>query len=363
MDEGLNTFLQYLSEQEWEEDYPSRRGEPSNITGYMSSSYQVPIMTDSESVLQFGNNAYGKPATALNILRETILGRELFDFAFKEYAQRWKFKRPNPADFFRTIEDASGIDLDWFWRGWFYTTDHTDISIEGIREFKIETEAKALENPKRQEERDNKPVSLSAERNESLPKRVDAYPYLSDFYNTYDALAVTEADEKDLEEFLKKLSEEEKAFLDNPLHFYLLDFKNLGGLVMPILVELTFEDGTTEEHSIPALIWRKNSGSVSKLFITEKPIASVTVDPRQQTADTNTDNNIFPREIQKSRFQVFKAKKSSGNGPSNPMRKAKEDEEKRKKEAEKKAEEEAKAAEAAASTEEAAAVDSEDSEG
>lgn len=363
MDEGLNTFLQYLSEQEWEKDYPSRRGEPSNITGYMSSSYQVPIMTDSESVLQFGNNAYGKPATALNILRETILGRELFDFAFKEYAQRWKFKRPNPADFFRTMEDASGIDLDWFWRGWFYTTDHTDISIEGIREFKIETEAKALENPKRQVERDSKPVSVSAELNQSLPKRVDAYPYLSDFYNTYDALAVTEADEKDLEEFLKKLSEEEKAFLDNPLHFYLLDFKNLGGLVMPILVELTFEDGTTEEHTIPALIWRKNSGSVSKLFITEKPIASVTVDPRQQTADTNKDNNIFPREIQQSRFQVFKAKKSSGNGPSNPMRKAKEDEEKLKKEAEKKAEEEAKAAEAAASAEEAEALESEDSEG
>ena len=363
MDEGLNTFLQYLSEQEWEEDYPSRRGEPSNITGYMSSSYQVPIMTDSESVLQFGNNAYGKPATALNILRETILGRELFDFAFKEYAQRWKFKRPNPADFFRTIEDASGIDLDWFWRGWFYTTDHTDISVEGIREFKIETEAKALENPKRQEERDSKPVSLSAELNQPLPKRVDAYPYLSDFYNTYDALAVTEADEKDLEEFLKKLSEEEKAFLDNPLHFYLLDFKNLGGLVMPILVELTFEDGTTEEHSIPALIWRKNSGSVSKLFITEKPIASVKVDPRQQTADTNLDNNIFPREIQQSRFQVFKANKSSGNGPSNPMRRAKEAEEKRKKEEAKKAEDEAKAAEEAANAEEAEETsDSEDSE-
>jgi hypothetical protein len=363
MDEGLNTFLQYLSEQEWEEDYPSRRGEPSNITGYMSSSYQVPIMTDSESVLQFGNNAYGKPATALNILRETILGRELFDFAFKEYAQRWKFKRPNPADFFRTIEDASGIDLDWFWRGWFYTTDHTDISVEGIREFKIETEAKALENPKRQEERDSKPVSLSAELNQPLPKRVDAYPYLSDFYNTYDALAVTEADEKDLEEFLKKLSEEEKAFLDNPLHFYLLDFKNLGGLVMPILVELTFEDGTTEEHSIPALIWRKNSGSVSKLFITEKPIASVKVDPRQQTADTNLDNNIFPREIQQSRFQVFKANKSSGNGPSNPMRRAREAEEKRKKEEAKKAEEEAKAAEDAANAVEAVETsDSEDSE-
>lgn len=343
MDEGLNTFLQYLSEQEWEEDYPSRRGEPKNIAGYMSSSYQVPIMTDSESILQFGNNAYGKPATALNILRETVLGRELFDFAFKEYATRWKFKRPNPADFFRTMEDASGIDLDWFWRGWFYTTDHTDISVEGIREFTIETEAKALENPKRQAERDEEPETLSDVRNKELPKRVDAYPYLKDFYNSYDPLSVTEEDEKALEDFLKKLTEEEKAFLDNPLHFYLIDFKNIGGLVMPIIVELTFEDGSTSEETIPALIWRRNSGSVSKLFITEKPVVSVKVDPHLQTADTDLENNVFPREIRQSRFQVFKAGKSNGNGPSNPMRQARQAEEKRKKQEAEKAAEEAKA--------------------
>jgi hypothetical protein len=139
MDEGLNTFVQYLAESEWEKNYPSRRGEPQKITDYMISENQVPIMTNSESVLQFGNNAYGKPATALNILRETILGRENFDFAFKEYSRRWKFKRPMPADFFRTMEDASGVDLDWFWRGWFYTTDHTDISIENVRLFQVDT--------------------------------------------------------------------------------------------------------------------------------------------------------------------------------------------------------------------------------
>ncbi|MFM7515960.1 MAG: M1 family metallopeptidase, partial [Pirellula sp.] len=138
MDEGLNTFLQYLAEQEWEQDYPSQRGEPELIVPYMQSTNQVPIMTNSDSIMQFGPNAYSKPATALNILRETILGRELFDFAFKEYARRWKFKRPMPADFFRTMEDATARDLDWFWRGWFYTTDHVDIALDKIDMYMVD---------------------------------------------------------------------------------------------------------------------------------------------------------------------------------------------------------------------------------
>ncbi|HKP73410.1 MAG TPA: M1 family metallopeptidase, partial [Pyrinomonadaceae bacterium] len=153
MDEGLNTFLQYLAEQEWEENYPSQRGEPKNITAYMASQNQVPIMTNSESLLQFGPNAYAKPATALNVLRETVLGRELFDFAFKQYSQRWKFKRPMPADFFRSMEDASGVDLDWFWRGWFYTTDRCDISIERVRLFTLDTQNPDVEKPARSKER------------------------------------------------------------------------------------------------------------------------------------------------------------------------------------------------------------------
>ena len=155
MDEGLNSFTQFLAEPEWEKNYPSRRGEPQKITDYMLTENQVPIMTNSESLLQFGNNAYGKPATALNILRETILGRELFDFAFKEYARRWKFKRPEPADFFRTMEDARGIDLDWFWRGWFYTTDHVDISIENVRLYQINTQNPDIEKPISQTEQPN----------------------------------------------------------------------------------------------------------------------------------------------------------------------------------------------------------------
>src|SRR5215203_699349 len=165
MDEGLNTFLQYLAEQEWETNYPSRRGEPQNIAEYMASEAQVPIMTNSESVLQFGNNSYGKPATALNILRETVLGRELFDFSFREYARRWKFKRPTPADLFRTMEDASGVDLDWFWRGWFYTTDHVDISLEGVRLYSLDTRDPEADKAARRRERDERPQTLSQQRN------------------------------------------------------------------------------------------------------------------------------------------------------------------------------------------------------
>src|SRR5918997_500837 len=175
MDEGLNSFLQYLSEQEWETNYPSRRGEPQNITEYMGSEAQVPIMTNSESLLQFGNNAYAKPATALNILRETVLGRELFDFAFREYSMRWKFKRPEPADFFRTMEDASGVDLDWFWRGWFYSTDHVDISIENVRLFQVNTNNPEIEKALQRKQANSEPRTLSQQRNEALPKRIDQY--------------------------------------------------------------------------------------------------------------------------------------------------------------------------------------------
>ncbi|MDG1903633.1 MAG: M1 family metallopeptidase, partial [Schleiferiaceae bacterium] len=149
MDEGLNTFVQYLTEQEWDHDYPSRRGPADKIVPYMSGPKEqiVPIMTNSESILQFGNNAYGKPATALNILRETVMGRELFDYAFKEYSRRWAFKHPTPADLFRTMEDDSGVDLDWYWRGWFYTTDHVDIAIKDVQWYQMSTKNPDVEKP------------------------------------------------------------------------------------------------------------------------------------------------------------------------------------------------------------------------
>ncbi len=339
MDEGLNTFLQYLTEQEWEENYPSRRGEPKNMVSYMNSKNQVPIMTNSESILQFGNNAYGKPATALNVLRESILGRELFDFAFREYAQRWKFKRPMPADFFRTMEDASGIDLDWFWRGWFYSTDHTDISIDDVILYTMETGDPEIDKAALRKERDEKPKTLSKQRNKTISQLVDLIPNLKDFYNEYDRLDVTPEEKKAYEKFLKDLDPEDKELLQQKNNFYIIKFSNIGGLVMPIILEVEYEDGSKEELRIPAEIWRYNPKNVSKLIIREKKIRSLNLDPHLETADVNLDNNYFPRRIIPSRFSLFKMKQDK-----NPMQVVEERKKKAAEEAQKTAEEAQKSA-------------------
>jgi hypothetical protein len=315
MDEGLNTFLQYLSEQEWEPNYPSRRGEPKNITDYMLSEAQVPIMTNSESLLQFGNNAYAKPATALNVLRETVLGRELFDYAFKEYSRRWKFKRPMPADFFRTLEDASGVDLDWFWNGWFYTTDHTDISIENVRMYNLDTRNPEHEKAEARKLRDAQVETLSQKRNKPLAKRTEQYPTLKDFYNTYDELKVTEQDREEYQKFAATLNDRERELLQAGLNFYVIDLKNLGGLVMPVIFEIEYTDGTKEEMRISADIWRYNNTQVAKLLVSKKEIKTLTLDPHLETADTDLNNNYFPRRVVKSRFQIFKEQQA----PPNPM--------------------------------------------
>ena len=328
MDEGLNTFLQYLAEQEWEDNYPSRRGEPNDITSYMRSPFQVPIMTNSESILQFGPNGYSKPATALNILRETILGRELFDYAFKEYAHRWKFKRPMPADFFRTMEDASGVDLDWFWRGWFYSTDHVDMGVTNIRRLNINTQDPKVEKGLRREARDARPVTQSQERNEKLEKRTHRYPDLKDFYNSYDELDVTPEDKANYKRFMDSLTDDEKKLLADKRNFYLITFENYGGLVMPIIFDAIFEDGTKQHVRIPVEIWKKDNEKVTKLLITEKPIKSVILDPRLETADVSLDNNHFPPQISKSRFELFKDSRRGGGG--SPMRTAMEREPKSK---------------------------------
>ena len=362
MDEGLNTFLQYLAEQEWEENYPSRRGEPRDIVGYMMSKNQVPIMTNSESLLQFGPNAYSKPATALNILRETILGRELFDFAFKEYAIRWKFKRPMPADFFRTMEDASGVDLDWFWRGWFYSNDHVDLAITGIQRMTVRTRDPDDEEAARQAAIEAEPKSVTKERNKELALRTDKFPSLIDFYNTYDPGRMEEGERRYLRRYLESLTEEERKIINTKQNFYLIDFKNIGGLVMPLIVEAEFEDGTKKVFRFPAEIWRKNNVEVSKMIITEKPIKSVTLDPFLETADVELSNNSFPPRIVKSRFDVYR---SYGSERENPMQadrdrkeaqKRREQEEKLRKKAEREqAEAEKEAAEEAEAEAEAAA--------
>ncbi|RMF08722.1 MAG: M1 family peptidase [Alphaproteobacteria bacterium] len=309
MDEGLNTFLQFLAEQAWEENYPSRRGDPRDIVDYMKSENQVPIMTNSESLLQFGANAYGKPAVALNILRETILGRELFDFAFREYARRWQFKRPMPADLFRTLEDASGVDLDWFWRGWFYSTDHVDISLDRIRHFQINTKDPRIENKWKEKQDAEAPESVTDRRNRGMERRVDRFPELKDFYNENDEYTVTNKDLNDYASLLADLEEEDRDVLKTKDHFYILDFSNKGGLVMPIILAIEYENGDREELRLPAEIWRKSPDKVSKLLVRDRKIRSVVVDPYWETADVDIYNNSWPRKPVESRLEVYKRQK------------------------------------------------------
>lgn len=304
MDEGLNTFGQFIAEQLWEEKYPSRRGEARNIIGFTASSHQVPIMTNSEQLLQFGNNAYAKPATALNILRESVLGRELFDFAFREYSRRWAFRRPEPADLFRTLEDASGIDLDWFWRGWFYSTDHCDLAIDRIVRFQLNTGDPDVQKPLQKEERDSDPEWISRTRNQGLTIRTERFPELLDFYNSFDELDVTESDRRDYERFLSRLQDGDADLLQRPWNFAVLQFRNFGGLMMPIPLVVTYQSGETEEITLPAEVWRQNPRVISKLLVTKEPIVRVEIDPYLEIADADRSNNVFPQDIDDKRVEI-----------------------------------------------------------
>ncbi len=328
IDEGINSFLQFLAEREWEPDYPSRRGPARNMVPYMVSTDQVPIMTNSESILQFGHNAYGKPATALNILRETIMGRELFDFAFKEFSRRWMFKRPEPGDFFRTMEDASSVDLDWFWRGWFYTTNHVDLAIEGVRLLDLDTLDPDIEKAEDKAARDLEPEDITEERNSDLKKRTERFPELVDFYNHYDPLDVTVKDREEAKRLLEALNDDERALLKTQRLFYAIDFRNVGGLVMPILLKIKYENGSEEFLRLPAEIWRSNSQKISKLILAKDRIKSLQLDPQWETADADVENNHWPSRPVKSRFRLFKDKIK------NPMREAREEKDKAKEEEE-----------------------------
>lgn len=306
MDEGLNTFVQNLAHQEWKDDYPLGRIDPRNIVGYMTSTNQVPIMTNSEQLLQKGNNAYAKPATALNILRESIMGHELFDFAFREFAQRWKFKRPTPADFFRTMEDASGVDLDWFWRGWFYTTDHVDISLDNVRHFTINTQDPEVEEAFKRQQEMAKRTHPSYFSNDDLPKRVDEFPSILDFYNENDEFTVTNKQRNEYNKLIAGLDDWQIELLNDDSHIYMLDFTNHGGLIMPLYLEIEYEDGSKEEKRFPAESWKLNDEQVTKMIVTDKKIASVVLDSKYETADADMFNNFFPRRILESRFDLVK---------------------------------------------------------
>lgn len=326
MDEGLNTFCQYLTEQAWEPNYPSRRGNPKDIVPYMKGdkNFLSPIMTNSESVWNLGPNAYAKPTTALNILRETVMGRELFDFAFKQYAQRWMFKHPTPADFFRTMEDASGVDLDWFWRGWFFTTDHCDIALKKVHWYSPDTKNPEIEKPL-QKMLDEKYPSVSDIRNSEMADEtyLARHPEAADFYNTYDQYKVTDRDKKQYDQFISSLTAEEKELLGSNLNFYQIDFENRGGLVMPLILKFEFADGTEEIQRIPAEIWRKNNEEVSKVFMFNKEVQQITLDPYLETADTDLDNNFWPERQEPSRFQLYKSRTRGDHAKTrNPMQEA-----------------------------------------
>ena len=312
MDEGLDTFMQYIAEQEFgekfpeavapNENYPSRRGAPAKIVPYMSGDqdYIAPIMSNPENVYSLGPNAYGKPATALNILRETVMGRELFDHAFKTYSQRWKFKHPTPEDFFRTMEDASAVDLDWFWRGWFYTTDYVDIGVKDVKKFQVtETPPQRVKD-------------FLAARNltvADIGPRVYLTEEGSDDYDAAMEGKKPSEISQSLKEFMMdNMTADERAQVEEPKYFYQVTFDKPGGIPMPLIVEYTYADGTKENITYPPEIWRKNDAEVKTVFSSQKELVGIIVDPKLETADIDTANNSWPIKDEKSDFDQFKEK-------------------------------------------------------
>jgi len=297
MDEGVNTFVQYRTQVENYPDMPQRRGPAAGIVGYMKGdkSLQRPLMTNSEQIIQFGAEQYAKTATALNILRETVMGPELFDRAFKEYAQRWAFKHPKPADFFRTMEDASAVDLDWFWKGWFYTTDHCDQSIEKVKWYTVRKTAADPEN----KGKTVKSGDLATKGKEEGP---------ADFSNGPQPFTIMPTDERFYGEFKNRVDDKGIITKLENKNFYEITLTNKGGLMMPVIIEWTFKDGTKEIEKIPAEIWRNNETTVTKVFAKDKEVVNIVLDPNKETADINTDDNVFPKMSSSNKFDDFKKK-------------------------------------------------------
>ncbi len=300
MDEGLNTFVQLLTEQRWQKGFPSR-GFPKDVVPFMmgDQSKMQPIMVNADNMYNRSMTAYSKPAAGLYMLREVILGHDKFDKALKTYANRWKFKHPTPADFFRTMEDASGTDLDWFWRGWFFTTDVNDIGIKEVKRFYVTD--KPTQRIKNMAKRYGIKVS-------DLPKFIslvaeDSPDFTPDMKKNQDVLIQTPA----LKEYLAKhFPKEEWAQIKAPKYFYRIVFEKNGGLVMPIVLQITYEDGTKERKIYPAEIWRFNDKEVSKLLATDKKIVRLEIDPENLTADVNPENNVWPKQKANSRFKNYR---------------------------------------------------------
>ena len=319
MDEGLNSFMEYITEELWDNKFPTKKGPAHTIVDYMKlpKDQLEPIMTNSENIIRFGPNAYSKPATALNILRESIMGRELFDYAFKEYARRWAFKHPTPADFFRTMEDASGEDLDWFWRGWFYSTDACDISLDSVKYAKADLNA-SLPAARDRMVKVDKPLvndfeDISKIRNKQDKNTTfftDKDENARDFYWRYARgleKVDTAARKQEGRVFVENLSNEDKQKYGNK-HFYELSFSNKGGLIMPVIVEFTYADGTKKVDRIPAQIWRLNENNASKMYVEDKEVTSIKLDPMRETADIDESNNTWGGNAEPTKFQLFKQK-------------------------------------------------------
>jgi len=298
MDEGINSFCEYLTETERYPRLDWKRAKPSNLVPYMKGDKNAmrPLMTNSEQIIQFGSEQYQKAATALNILRETVMGHELFDKSFKEYAQRWAFKHPKPADFFRTMEDASAVDLDWFWRGWFYSTDNVDMSLDQVKWYKLRTAQTNLEG---KEKTVAKGDLASSKDEKNAPE---------DFSNGPNYISVIPTDPRFNGEFQNKIDDKAVISKLENKNLYEVTLSNKGGLVMPVIIEWTYKDGTKETDRIPAEIWRVNETKVTKVFAKEKEVASVAVDPQKETSDISADDNMFPRVAQSSKFDEFKKK-------------------------------------------------------
>ena len=325
-DEGLTSFVQYLAESEFDLNYESWFGPAEQIVDYMSlpKNQLEPIMTNSDNIVDFFANSYRKPASALNILRETIMGRELFDFAFKEYCRRWAFKHPTPADFFRTMEDASGVDLDWFWKGWFYTIDAVDISLDSVVWYKVDLENDPPKSEFTQRNVQTPPadnISRMRNRESGMKFKVEEDTTLRDFYTGYQPWNTADSvSEIKVQLYDDTYSGKEKEELFGDQNYYELHFSNQGGLVMPVIIEWTFDDGTKEIQRIPVEIWRQNEHEFTKVFIKDKEVTAIRIDPYKETADINKANNNWPEIELPSRFQVFKKHKVDPGA--NPMQKA-----------------------------------------
>jgi hypothetical protein len=331
MDEGLNTFVQFLTEREFDMNYPSARGPAHKIVDYMRlpKNQLEPIMVNSENIVHFGPNAYAKPATALNILRETVMGRELFDFAFKQYCTRWAFKHPEPADFFRTMEDASAVDLDWFWRGWFYDIEPCDIAIDTVKAWqvvkgeKVPVKFDTVVTAPKPKDFDN--LTNIRNRELGIVSLVDRDTSLRDFYYRYKEPAETVKEVKNKYAEMEPASDSAMA-VNGEKYVYEIKLSNKGGLVMPVIIQFNYTDGSSETERISAYIWRKNEKEVTKTFLKGKKVSYILLDPYRETADINEKNNTFNVKAQPDRFELFKTRAAAGRGQStgpNPMQKAK----------------------------------------